>query len=106
MSMPLAAWTLPKELPSFWKMVALIATNNLTHYLMFAGGAWLLGYVLFSNWWASRKIIPAMPNGADLRREAKWSALTVVIYGLVGATTLTLAKAGGTFIYRNVEDYG
>ena len=106
MRLLLAAWTLPKELPSFWKMVALIATNNLTHYLMFAGGAWLLGYVLFRNWWASRKIIPAMPTGADLRREAKWSALTVVIYGLVGATTLTLAKSGGTSIYRNDEDNG
>ncbi len=102
----MAALTLPKELPGFWKTVVLIAANDLTHYLLFAGVAWFLGYVLCRSWWANRKIIPEMPTGADMRREAMWSALTVVIYGLVGATTLALSKAGCTRLYRNVDDYG
>ena len=37
-----------------------IALNDLTHYVVFAGIAWLLGYVLCKSWWHARKIIPAI----------------------------------------------
>lgn len=101
----MAAFPLPKELPSFWKTVVFVAANDVTHYLLFAGSAWFLGYVLCRRWWANRKVIPETPTGADMRREAMWSALTVVTYGLVGASTLALKKVGWTRIYTNVDDF-
>jgi len=100
------ALSFPKEIPSFGKTMTFIALNDLTHYVLFAGLAWLLGYVLFRGWWHNRKIIQEMPTGADMRREATWSALTVVIYGLVGGGTLALKKLGWTQIYTKVDDYG
>jgi len=100
------ALSFPKEIPNFGKTMTFIALNDLTHYLLFAGIAWLLGYVLFRGWWHNRKIIQEMPTGADMRREATWSALTVVIYGLVGSSTLALKKLGWTQIYTNVDDFG
>jgi hypothetical protein len=86
--------TLPNDLPGFWKVFVFSAAYDLTHYLLIAGVAWFLGYVLCRSWWANRKIIPEMPTWADMRREAMWSALSVVIYGLVGAATLALTNAG------------
>lgn len=100
------ALTFPKEFPGFGKTALFIALNDLTHYVLFAGLAWLLGYVLFRGWWHGRKIIQEMPSRADMRREAMWSALTVVIYGLVGSSTLALKKLGWTQIYTQVDDFG
>ena len=74
---------LPNDLPGFWQILVFFAAYDLTHYLLVAGVAWFLGYVLCRSWWANRKIIPEMPTWADMRREAMWSGLTVVIYGLV-----------------------
>lgn len=93
------ALTFPKEIPSFGKTALFISLNDLTHYVVVAGLAWLLGYLLFRGWWHGRKIIQEMPSSADMRREAMWSALTVVIYGLVGSSTLALKKLGWTQIY-------
>lgn len=100
------AFEFPNQFPSFGKMATFVALNDLTHYLLFAGVAWLLGYVLCKSLWAKRKIIPEMPSRADLQREILWSALTVVIYGLVGASTLAARKAGWTQLYTKIDDYG
>ena len=75
----MVALSFPKEIPSFGKTATFISLNDLTHYVVFAGIAWLLGYVLFRGWWHNRKIIQEMPSGADMRREAMWSALTGVV---------------------------
>jgi sterol desaturase/sphingolipid hydroxylase (fatty acid hydroxylase superfamily) len=98
--------TLPNDLPGFWKIFVFSAAYDLTHYLLIAGVAWFLGYVLCRSWWANRKIIPEMPTWADMRREAMWSALSVVIYGLVGAATIALSNAGWTRVYLNIDDFG
>jgi sterol desaturase/sphingolipid hydroxylase (fatty acid hydroxylase superfamily) len=94
-----------QALPGFWKTVAFIATNDLTNYLIFAGMAWLLGHVLCKSWWWSRKIIQTMPTAADMRREASWSLLTVVVYGFVGATTLWLGHFGWLKLYYKINDH-
>lgn len=83
-----------------------VAANDLGRYVLFAGVAWLLGYVWFRRRWAFRKIIPAYPTSADVRREFGWSVLTVLIYGLVGAASLWMARQGWTRLYRHVDDYG
>ncbi len=82
-----------------------IAIHDWVRYISFAGAAWLLGYVVFRKWWRPRKINPRYPGARDMLREFGWSALTVVIYGLVGAGTLWLAKANGSRIYSKFGDH-
>ena len=97
---------LPKSFPPFGKMIVGIAVENWVRYLIFAGIAWLLAYVLFKKRMWSRKIIQRDPSTADMRREFGWSTLTVVIYGLVGAGTIWLAKHGWTQMYWKIDERG
>ncbi len=83
-----------------------IAIENGVRYAVVAGLAWLLGYVLFKKRWRSRKIIQRDPLAADVRREIGWSAMSAVIYGLVGAGTIWMAKLGWTQIYRKIDARG
>lgn len=83
-----------------------ISIENWLRYGVAAGVAWLLGYVLFKKRWRSRKIIPRDPAASDVRREVGWSLLTALIYGLVGAGTLMLARLGWTQLYRDIGAYG
>ena len=48
--------------------VAGIALQSFLNYAFWAGLAWLLGYVLCRRRWAGRKIIPAYPAAADVRK--------------------------------------
>jgi len=75
-------------------------------YLFFAGLAWLLGYVLFRNRWFHRKIIARLPRSADVQRELGYSALTLVIFGFIGAGTMLAVGHGWTQMYWHVGDYG
>lgn len=75
-------------------------------YLVFAGVAWLLGYLLFRARWWHRKIIPRAPLPAEVRREIAYSLLTLLIFGAVGAATAMARKAGYTQMYFRVERYG
>lgn len=75
-------------------------------YFLFAGLAWVLGYLLFRRTWAHRKIIPRAPQRADIRRELAYSALTLVIFGAVGAATVLAIKGGHTQMYFRIAKHG
>lgn len=75
-------------------------------YVLFAGTAWLLAYKLFRNRWLHRKIIPRLPSSADVRRELGYSLLTLVIFGLVGAATISAARHGWTRMYWRIPEHG
>jgi len=75
-------------------------------YLLLAGTGWVLGYLLFRRAWARRKIIAAYPGRADIVREVRLSLQTLVVYGIVGATTFWAAGHGGTHIYWRIGDHG
>ena len=96
----------PMNAPKFWQMLTGIALENWVRYAVVAGMAWLLGYVLFKKRWRPRKIIQHDPTPGDVRRELGWSLLTAVIYGLVGAGTLWMAKLGWTQIYWKMNVHG
>lgn len=87
-------------------MLVGIALENWLRYALVAGFAWLLAYVLFKKRWWRRKIIQRDPLPADVRREMKWSVLTAVIYGLVGAGTILLGKLGWMQFYRRIDAHG
>ena len=94
---------LPKSTQS---MLLGIALENWVRYFVFAGIAWLLGYVIFKRHWRKRKIIQRYPDGADVRREMSWSVLTVIIYGIVGVATFWASKHGWTKLYYKMNAHG
>jgi len=74
-------------------------------YALFAGIAWVLGYRLFKSRWFHRKIIARLPEKEDVQRELAYSALTVLIFGLIGAATVVAGKAGWTQMYWRISDF-
>ncbi len=75
-------------------------------YILFAGLAWLLGYVCFKHRWFHRKIIARLPAPSEVRREMAYSALSILIFGMVGAATIFAGRQGWTQMYRSIGDYG
>lgn len=97
---------IPQSWPKPVQMLFGIAMENWLRYAMFAGIAWLLAYMIFKKRWWRRKIIQREPAAADVRRELKWSLLTALIYGLVGATTILIGKTYGWQVYRKIDSHG
>lgn len=75
-------------------------------YLVFAGVAWLLGYVLFHQRWLHRKIIPRLPQSSEVWRELRYSAITLVVFGFVGAATIAAVRMGWTQFYFKLSLHG
>ncbi len=94
------------KIPSFEKMFVGIAVEQWLRYFIVAGIAWLLGYVFFRRQWARRKIVPRFPSTADMWREFRWSALTVLVYALVGSATVWAIKLGWTQMYWKKDTHG
>lgn len=95
-----------KQLSSLTQLLVGITIENWLRYLVFAGIAWLLGYVLFKRRWRHRKIISAMPATSEVWREVRWSLCTVVIYAAVGVATYWAWRQGWTQLYRRISDHG
>ena len=93
-------------LETYSSIVTTIAVENAVRYLLFAGVAWLLGYVWFRRRLAGRKIVPVLPARGELWREIRLSLVTVVIYGLVGAVTVWMIRRGWTQFYTRPDAHG
>ncbi len=75
-------------------------------YAAFAGLVWLLGYVVFRRRWFHRKIVARFPASREVWREIGWSAVSLVIFGLMGAVTVQAARAGWTQLYWRIGQHG
>ncbi len=91
---------------AFAQMIAGTWVLDGTRYLIFAGAAWLLGYVLFRRRWLHCKVIPHFPRSSDVWREIRHSASTLVMFGVVGAATAWLARHGWTQFYWRIGKHG
>jgi lathosterol oxidase len=91
-----------KTIPQHWLRTS---SGIAIRYTLFAGTAWLFGYVLFRKRWFHRKIVPGFPSGRSIRRELWYSLRTVVIFGLVGALTIFAVRQGWTQMYRHFNDH-
>ncbi len=91
---------------SLLKTTLLVASEVALRYLIFAGLAWLLGYIWFKRRWFHRKIIARFPASSEVRREIAYSALSVLIFAVVATATLWAAKQGWTQIYRPIDRHG
>lgn len=92
--------------PGLLQLFTGVTIETSLRYLVFAGVGWLLGYVFFPRRWWRRKIIGRMPGSAEVWREIRYSALTLLIFGLVGALTVEAWRHGYTRIYRRIDEHG
>src|ERR1700704_878101 len=69
----------------------------------------LLAGIAFLVWYARRpggKIQSAMPRGAQIRREIAYSAIAVLVFGLVIGAISGYGIAPHTLVYLDVARYG
>ena len=97
---------IPDSPAGFLKLTSQAALAVGIRYLFFAGIAWLLGYVLFQKQWRKRKIVPHLPPSAEVWREIRYSAVTLLVFGLVGAATGFGARHGWTRLYFRIDQRG
>jgi lathosterol oxidase len=97
---------LAKNLHVFLQVTAGTTVALSLRYALFAGVAWLLGYVLFHRRWFHRKIIARMPESSEVWREVRYSALSVVIFAAVGGITVVAIKLGWTRMYQPIDKHG
>lgn len=97
---------LPRRFPNFFELSVGASVTSALRYLIFAGIAWLFCYVIFRRAWFHRKVVMAMPKRTEIQRELLYSALTVAIFGLVGAATILITKTGATQMYRKMSAFG
>jgi sterol desaturase/sphingolipid hydroxylase (fatty acid hydroxylase superfamily) len=96
----------PIELPGFFEFTTAATLALGIRYALIAGLAWLLCYVFFSRRWFHRKIIAHLPQSSEVWREVRYSALSLVIFGIVGALTAGAVRQGWTQIYWRIDERG
>lgn len=92
-----------KPLPDFTQLVTSSTIGLSLRYALLAGLAWLLAYVFFKRRWVHRKIIARFPQGKDVRREIFYSAVSVVIFSIIGALTVLAIRQGWTQMYSKLK---
>jgi sterol desaturase/sphingolipid hydroxylase (fatty acid hydroxylase superfamily) len=75
-------------------------------YLIFAGTAFLIFYVLFQRRYFGIKIQQISPKTKHIANELSHSIATAFIWGTVGLGIYWLRKNGFTHIYLNLSEYG
>lgn len=92
--------------PGFFEIAAGSTIALTFRYVLFAGLAWLFAYVVFRRRWFHRKVVQRLPKSADIRREIGYSALSLLIFGLVGAATIAISRLGWTRMYWRIDEHG
>ena len=75
-------------------------------YLLIAGPAFLVFYVLFRKKWGRLRVQPPFPRRADYYREIGYSFLTFVIFALFGLVLVSPAFRSVSHLYADVSEYG
>lgn len=78
----------------------------LGYYLVPAGSVYLLFYVLKRDQWRAMKIQDRYPDGKNIRREIKWSVISVLIVSMITTGLILLIQAGKTKMYFDVSERG
>src|SRR5688572_8492630 len=86
----------------FWLFYAVLAAR----YIVIAGIAFVVFYVLVPHKFTKRKIQALSPKRKEYLREVGYSFLTFVIFALIGVVLSSDGLQPYTKIYNNVSDYG
>lgn len=76
---------------------------HLVRYLLIAGGAFVLFYVLLRAAVARRKVQPMGVSRAQYQRELGYSLMTFGVFALVGVGVYGMYKMGWTMLYFEVD---
>jgi Delta7-sterol 5-desaturase len=88
------------------KMAGTAALWDFAWYFLAAGSVWLAFYILFTQRFRFRKIIPRVPSGQQLGAEIARSVRSTLIFGLVTGFVVVAMYKGYTQIYGNIDEYG
>lgn len=75
-------------------------------YLIFAGSAFLLFYMLMKEKWSHKRIQKKFPGKENLWYEFKYSMLNMFIFMITGLCIAIANEHGLTKMYKNISDYG
>lgn len=75
-------------------------------YVVFAGAAFLIFYVLWKKNFSKYKIQQRFPKAARIWHEIQHSAYTALIFAFMGVGIYFLKSAGYTHIYTDINRYG
>ena len=97
-----------------WQSIINIALENARNYLVAAGLAFLIFYVLFKKGMRNRKIQESVPKNADYAREIFFSVMSIIIFTLPPAILLlnenikphTTLLCGNTSIRYSIFCFG
>ncbi len=84
----------------------IVLAVDAVRYLVAASGAFFLFWVWGRERFRRRLIPPAFPRVEKLIHDMKWSASTVVVFSLIGVTSLYAGRAGILRRYPDVSEYG
>jgi sterol desaturase/sphingolipid hydroxylase (fatty acid hydroxylase superfamily) len=90
----------------WWQIWAINFALMLARYLVFAGGAFVVFYLIGRARFAHRRIQPKLPKRADYLREVGYSLSTFCIFGFVALGVVHARNNGQTLIYDRIADYG
>jgi len=92
-----------QSLPQVWSHTFL---GDFGAYLIAAGLGALIVFGIRPAWLAARRIQNRTPGRADIQRELLHSALTPMMYGVVGMIGFSLDRLGLGSVYTNVGELG
>lgn len=75
-------------------------------YLFFAGILFIVVWHLLAPWLGGRKIRAKSPRPRQMWREVKNSAITALVFSLVGLVTFYGAEKGVFHFYSDIGEYG
>ena len=97
---------LTEILSSYPRIVLAGFLAHVVRYVLIAGGAYLLFYVLFRRQVIARKIQASFPHAAQMRREVLYSLLSFAVFGGMGVVTYVLYQAAWARIYFHLGERG
>jgi Delta7-sterol 5-desaturase len=90
----------------FEKSYLLLLLVITLRYLIVAGLAFLVFYVLFRKVFVAKRIQAKFPKNKDYYREIGYSLITSFIFALYGYVLLGTSVRSYTQVYDNISDYG
>lgn len=78
----------------------------LLRYMLFAGAAFLIFYVIWKRSFLKYKIQQRFPNTLRIGHEIQHSVYTAFIFALMGTGIYFLKQAGFTRLYNDIHEFG
>jgi sterol desaturase/sphingolipid hydroxylase (fatty acid hydroxylase superfamily)/uncharacterized protein (DUF2147 family) len=83
-----------------------IILSDFLRYIIAAGSAYLLFWVIFKKQWRRHIIQQKLPQAKKMWFEFRYSMSTVVIFALVGFGVVSAKNAGYTQLYDSIGEHG